>query len=65
MMPDASFGPFVSFLFSFVFFIFILFLLLTIHLGTVDLSEGSIDVLGGSGDKNGPKRCIRHIFGPL
>ena len=27
----------------------------TMCLGTVDLLEGSIGALGGSGDKNGPK----------
>ena len=55
-MPDRLFGPFVSFFFLLYFFFFFLFiLLLTIYLGTIDLSEGSVDVLGGSGDKNGPK----------
>ena len=63
MMPDGLFGPFVSFFFFFC--VFYLLLLLTIYLGTVDLSECSVDVLGGSGDKNGPKQCVRHVFGPF
>ena len=64
-MPDGLFGPFVSYFFFLSCLYLILLLLLTIHLGTVDLSEGSVDVLGGSGDRNGPKRCVRHVFGPL